>query len=74
MKFAALNVDHYFFDLSMHPKDEFGDYDFETPQALDLALINEHLKRLVRGEEVLIPYYDFKTGYTETGPDSHADP
>ena len=35
-KFVALNVDHYFFDLSEHPKDEYGDYDFETPQALDL--------------------------------------
>jgi len=59
---VALNVDNYFFDLEMHPKDEYGDYDFETPQALDLKLINEHLDRLIRGEEVLIPHYDFKTG------------
>lgn len=59
---VALNVDNYFFDLEMHPKDEYGDYDFETPQALDLALINEHLDRLIGGEEVLIPFYDFKTG------------
>ncbi|MCX6169498.1 MAG: ATP cone domain-containing protein [Ignavibacteriales bacterium] len=62
MKFVALVVDNYFFDLEMHPKDEFGDYDFETPQALDLDLINDHLKRLAAGEEVLIPYYDFKIG------------
>jgi uridine kinase len=62
MKFASLNVDNYFFDLEVHPKDEFGDYDFETPQALDLSLINEHLKRIARGEEVLIPFYDFKIG------------
>ena len=62
MKLVTLNVDNYFYDLAMHPKDEFGDYDFETPQALDLALINEHLVRLISGEEVLIPYYDFKTG------------
>ncbi|MFA7418808.1 MAG: ATP cone domain-containing protein [Melioribacteraceae bacterium] len=62
MKFVALVVDNYFFDLEMHPKDEFGDYDFETPQALDLDLINDHLKRLADGEEVLIPYYDFKQG------------
>ena len=61
-KFKALNVDHYFFDLELHPKDEFGDYDFETPQALDLPLINEHLVKLSNGEEVLIPSYDFKTG------------
>ncbi|MFP4345094.1 MAG: ATP cone domain-containing protein [Anaerolineales bacterium] len=59
---VALNVDNYFYDLSVHPRDEYGDYDFETPQALDLQLINEHLQRLVTGEEVQIPYYDFKTG------------
>jgi uridine kinase len=62
LKFRPINIDNYFFDLEMHPKDEFGDYDFETPQALDLPLINEHLKALVSGEEVLIPFYDFKTG------------
>ncbi len=61
-KFVALNVDHYFFDLELHPKDEFGDYDFETPQALDLDLINEHLEKLSNGEEVWLPYYDFKAG------------
>lgn len=62
MKFVPLVVDHYFFDLELHPKDEFGDYDFETPQALDLEMINDHLSRLAAGEEVLIPYYDFKIG------------
>ncbi len=61
-KFATVNVDHYFFDLEDHPKDEFGDYDFETPQALDLELINEHLFNLSEGKEVKIPYYDFKEG------------
>jgi uridine kinase len=62
MSFVPLIVDNYFFDLEMHPKDEFGDYDFETPQALDLDLINEHLKKLADGGEVKIPYYDFKIG------------
>ncbi|MCF8263923.1 MAG: response regulator SirA [Melioribacteraceae bacterium] len=61
-KFKALEVDHYFFDLELHPKDEFGDYDFETPQALDLDLINDHLDKLCKGQEVKIPYYDFKNG------------
>ncbi|NIM93373.1 MAG: response regulator SirA [Anaerolineales bacterium] len=60
LQFVAMNVDNYFFDLQMHPKDEFGDYDFETPQALDLELISEHLQLLVQGEEVLVPHYDFK--------------
>lgn len=62
MNFVPLIVDNYFFDLEFHPKDEFGDYDFETPQALDLEMINDHLKRLANGEEVKIPYYDFKEG------------
>jgi uridine kinase len=62
MKLVALTVDHYFFDLEMHPRDEFGDYDFETPFALDLPLVNDHINRLIAGEEVLIPFYDFKTG------------
>lgn len=57
-----LAVDNYFFNLELHPKDEFGDYDFETPQALDLDLINEHLQQLLEGEEVMIPFYDFQTG------------
>jgi len=66
MKLVALNLDNYFFDLEFHPKDEFGDFDFETPQALDLELINKHLKQLIAGEEVSMPYYDFKTGHRIT--------
>ncbi len=59
---VAINVDHYFFNLEMHPKDEFGDYDYETPQALDLPLINDHLVKLLKGEKIKTPHYDFKTG------------
>ncbi len=62
LKFLTLNVDNYFFDLEDHPIDEFGDYDFETPQALDLALFNSHLQQLIDGQEIRIPYYDFKQG------------
>jgi uridine kinase len=62
LSLVPLTVDNYFFDLELHPKDEYGDYDFETPQALDLELINEHLVRLIAGEEVRTPFYDFKAG------------
>lgn len=58
----TLNLDHYFFDLEQHPRDEFGDYDYETPQALDLKLINQHLADLLAGHTVWTPHYDFKTG------------
>ncbi|MFN2304025.1 MAG: ATP cone domain-containing protein [Anaerolineales bacterium] len=67
MHLVTLNVDNYFFDLEVHPKDEFGDYDFETPQALDLDLINEHLAQMFKGEEVKIPFYDFKSGTRHLG-------
>lgn len=63
LKLVTFTVDNYFFDLEIHPKDEFGDYDFETPQALDLELISHHLAQLVKGEEVMLPFYDFKTGH-----------
>lgn len=59
---VPLSIDNYFLDLDLHPRDEFGDFDFETPQALDLRLINEHLVRLIGGEEVQLPHYDFKAG------------
>jgi uridine kinase len=59
---VPLTVDNYFFDLDVHPKIGKDDHDFETPQALDVALINEHLSALVSGSSVVVPRYDFKTG------------
>ena len=64
-----ITVDNYFFDLEMHPKDEFGDYDFEVPEALDLELINRHLAELVAGKTVQVPRYNFKTGKREKETD-----
>jgi uridine kinase len=64
---VLLNLDHYFFDLEDHPKDEYGDYDFETPEALDIPLINKHIKALVEGQKVKMPYYDFKIGKRQLG-------
>ena len=57
-----MNLDNYYRDLDSHPKDEYGDYDYETPEALDLDLINQHLEQLVDGEEILMPRYDFQSG------------
>ncbi|MBN1317077.1 MAG: hypothetical protein JXA42_16465 [Anaerolineales bacterium] len=62
LSLVALNIDNYFFDLDLHPKDEYGDYDFETPQALELDRINEHLVDLLAGKEIQMPNYDFKIG------------
>lgn len=65
LKLVPMVLDNYFFDLEMHPKDEYGDYDFETPQALDLPLINKHLGELLAGREIQMPIYNFKTGLRE---------
>ena len=59
---VPLTVDNYFFDLDVHPKIGKDDHDFETPQALDITLINEHLAALVAGHSVVVPHYDFRTG------------
>ena len=62
---VPINVDHYFLNLEKHPKDTSGDYDFETPQALDLSLINKDLKELLEGKTIDVPFYNFKTGQRE---------
>ncbi len=62
LKLVPMSQDNYFHDLDMHPKDEYDDYDFATPQALDLPLINKHLKELMAGKEIRMPIYDFKSG------------
>ena len=57
-----MSLDNYFFDLELHPQDEHGDYDFETPEAMDLNLLNDHLAELDRGRGIEMPRYDFKSG------------
>ena len=49
----------------MTPRDESGDYDFESLYALDLELFNKDLKNLLAGKEVEIPYFNFETGLRE---------
>ncbi len=73
MHVIPMSLDNYFFDLELHPKDESGDYDFETPEAMDLPLINQHLAELDRGHAVEMPTYDFKTGI-RTGATTHFAP
>jgi len=69
LSIVPINLDNYFFDLEMHPKDEFGDYDFEVPEALDLELINEHLAALIDHKTIPVPRYNFKTGKREKETD-----
>ncbi|PKL44843.1 MAG: response regulator SirA [Candidatus Riflebacteria bacterium HGW-Riflebacteria-1] len=66
---VSMELDMYYFNLEHHPRDEFGDYDFETPEALDLALINQHLADLLAGKTIQMPRYNFKTGKREAETD-----
>ncbi len=62
LKPKTISVDNYFVEREQTPKDEFGNYNFEDIEAVDLKLLNEHLVKLLNGEEVQIPTFDFKEG------------
>lgn len=64
-KTYAISLDDYFVDRHLSPKDEKGDFDFETIDALDVDLFNEHLISLMAGETVSIPVYNFIKGARE---------
>lgn len=57
-----ISLDDYFIDREKTPRDETGDYDFESLYALDLERLNSDLRRLLAGEEVNIPTYSFELG------------
>ncbi|NLV20500.1 MAG: nucleoside kinase [Syntrophomonadaceae bacterium] len=59
---VSISLDNYFVDQKLTPLDEDGEYDFEAIEALKLDLFNDHLIRLINGEEVEMPIYDFKKG------------
>ncbi len=62
LKFLMLNLDDYFWPLVEHPTDWINDRNFETPEALDIQLLNQHLKQLLAGETINKPIYSFKEG------------
>ena len=62
---VPISLDDYFLDRAHTPKDENGEYDFESIYALDLKLFNNHLTRLLNGEKVEIPSFNFKKGERE---------
>ncbi|MBQ5717776.1 MAG: nucleoside kinase [Alistipes sp.] len=65
LKPVIIALDDYFVDRDKTPRDEKGDYDFEALEAIDLELFNDHLQRLIAGESVEIPRYNFITGSRE---------
>ena len=65
LKTHTISVDDYFVNKEDTPVDEFGEYDFESIKAIDLNLFNRHLAKLLDGEKVQIPDYNFVTGKRE---------
>ena len=62
LRFLMLNLDDYFWSLVEHPTDWINDRNYETPEALDIQLLNQHLRALLDGQTVEKPIYSFKEG------------
>lgn len=62
LKPQLISLDNYFIDREHTPRDESGDYDYESLYALDLEQFNADLNAILRGEEVELPYYNFELG------------
>jgi uridine kinase len=62
LHFLMLNLDDYFWPLVEHPTDWINDRNYETPEAMDIQLLNRHLRELLEGASVLKPVYSFKEG------------
>ena len=62
LRFLMLNLDDYFWSAIEHPTDWLNDRNYETPEALDIQLLNEHLRALLDGQTVEKPIYSFKEG------------
>jgi Uridine kinase len=70
LKPVALSTDDYFVPRHLTPKDEDGNYDFESLYAVDLDLFNEQLQALIAGKEVRLPRFNFETGLREWRSDA----
>jgi uridine kinase len=62
LRFLMLNLDDYFWSLVEHPTDWINDRNYETPEALDIQLLNQHLRALLDGQTIEKPVYSFKEG------------
>ncbi len=65
VKPVPVSLDDYFVNREETPKDEHGEYDYESLYALDIPLLNSQLNALFAGEEVELPRYNFQTGRSE---------
>jgi uridine kinase len=64
---VGLSLDDYYVDRERTVRGEDGEHDFESIEALDLPLLQDHVRRLLAGEEVVVPRFDFKAGRSRPG-------
>ena len=60
-----ISLDNYFVNREDTPKDENGEYDFESIKSIDVKFFKDQMKELFEGKEVEIPIFNFLTGYRE---------
>ncbi len=65
LKPVGISLDDYFIDRDKTPLDEHGEKDYESLYALDLELFESHMLKLMKGEKVELPFYNFVTGMSE---------
>ena len=68
-----ISIDDYYLPKNQAPLDENGNPDLEHIEALDIDLFNEHMLKLIQGEEITLPSFNFKTGMREDGPKCKVD-
>lgn len=71
---VAIGMDNYFVDRERTPRSEDGEYDFEALEAVDVALFGEHLRRLLAGETIVQPIFNFHTGTRQWGKELSIGP
>jgi uridine kinase len=62
-----LQIDNYFIDRDLSPRDEHGEFDFESLEAVNHARLAEDLQRLITGERIQLPHFDFYSGKSTAG-------
>lgn len=74
LKPYTLEMDRYFVEREKTPRDEYGEYDFEALEAVDIPLFNDQVLRLTAGEKLRVPRFNFVTGLREVGEEVQLSP
>ena len=73
IKPISISLDDYYVNRNVMPRDESGEFDFETIDALDVKLFNQNMSDLIEGKTVKLPHHNFKTHMMEEGRELHIE-